>query len=56
VAGKRPSFLQRFLQFGSPGKTRQRNAALNRIKAGAGQDSSPALGQADPALNYLLGP
>jgi phospholipid/cholesterol/gamma-HCH transport system substrate-binding protein len=56
AAGKRPSFLQRFLQFASPSDARQRNAGLNRIKAGAGQDSSPALGQADPALNYLLGP
>jgi len=66
-AGKQPSLLQRFLQLagsgsgetrgiGSQSVARQRQAALDRIKSGASQDGSPALGQADPALNYLLGP
>jgi hypothetical protein len=53
---RQPSIFQRFIQLASPSVERQRNAALNRIKSGAGNDSSPALGQADPALNYLLGP
>jgi phospholipid/cholesterol/gamma-HCH transport system substrate-binding protein len=55
-AGKQPSLFQRFLQLANPNTTRQRNAALNKIRTGAGGDGSPALGQADPALNYLLGP
>ena len=55
-AAKQPSLLQRFLQFASPNVKRQRQAALNRIKQGAGQGSSGALGQSDAALNYLLGP
>jgi phospholipid/cholesterol/gamma-HCH transport system substrate-binding protein len=55
-AGKQPSLFQRFLQLANPNTTRQRNAALNKIRSGAGGDGSPALGQADPALNYLLGP
>jgi virulence factor Mce-like protein len=53
---RRPSLLQRFLEFANPNVEKRRKAALNRIKAGAGQGQSPALGQADPALNYLLGP
>lgn len=53
---RQPSLLQRFLELATPNVERQREAALNRIKASAGTDSSPALGQADPALNYLLGP
>jgi virulence factor Mce-like protein len=56
TTGKKPSLLQRFLQLASPNLTRQHKAALNRIRSSAGSDSSPALGQADPALNYLLGP
>jgi virulence factor Mce-like protein len=52
----RPSLLQRFLQLANPTAEQQRKQALNRIRAGANQDGSPALGQADPALNYLLGP
>jgi virulence factor Mce-like protein len=50
-----PSLLQRFLALASRSVTSRREAALGRIRAGAGQ-GSPALGQADPALNYLLGP
>jgi ABC-type transporter Mla subunit MlaD len=53
---RQPSLFQRFLDLASPKVEQQRNAALGRIKSGAGSDSSPALGQADPALNYLLGP
>ena len=53
---KQPSLLQRFLDLANPNITRQRTAALNRIKSGARQGGSPSLGQADPALNYLLGP
>jgi phospholipid/cholesterol/gamma-HCH transport system substrate-binding protein len=56
TTGTQPSLFQRFLQLASPDIKRQRDAALGRIRASAGQDSSPALGQADPALNYLLGP
>jgi hypothetical protein len=48
--------MQRFLQFANPKVDRQRRAALGRIKSGARQGGSTALGQADPALNYLLGP
>jgi virulence factor Mce-like protein len=51
-----PSLFQRFLELANPSITRQRQAALGRIRAGADADSSPLLGQADPALNYLLGP
>jgi virulence factor Mce-like protein len=53
---KQPSLLQRFLQLASPNVDQQRSAALKRIKTSARGDTSPALGQADPALNYLLGP
>ena len=55
-SAKQPSLFQRFLAFANPNVKRQRQAALNRIKQGAGQGSSPALGQSDAALNYLLGP
>src|SRR5437763_9554791 len=53
---RRQSLFQRFLQFANPNVKKQRQAALNRIKAAPGHGNSPALGQADPALNYLLGP
>jgi virulence factor Mce-like protein len=53
---KQPSLFQRFLELATPQATQQRKAALNKIRAGAGDQGSPALGQADPALNYLLGP
>jgi ABC-type transporter Mla subunit MlaD len=53
---RQPSLMQRFLQFANPHVDRQRRAALGRIKSGARQGGSTALGQADPALNYLLGP
>jgi hypothetical protein len=56
AAATKPSLLQRFIQFASPTVDKQRQAALNRIKTGANADGSPALSQADPALNYLLGP
>jgi virulence factor Mce-like protein len=57
VGAKQPSLFQRFLDLANPNAERQRNNALNRIRAGADQgEASPALGQADPALNYLLGP
>jgi virulence factor Mce-like protein len=57
TAFKQPSLLQRFIELASPQAQQERKAALNRIRAGAGDSSgSPALGQADPALNYLLGP
>src|SRR5436305_6378484 len=56
TGARQPSLFQRFLQLASPSIQRQRDAALNRIKSGAANDSSPALGQAEPALNYLLGP
>ena len=56
AAARQPSLLQRFIQLASPNANRQRQAALNRIRANANRDSSPALGQAQPALNYLLGP
>ncbi len=55
-ATRKPSLLQRFIELASPNANQQRQAALNRIRAGAKRDSSPALGQAAPALNYLLGP
>jgi phospholipid/cholesterol/gamma-HCH transport system substrate-binding protein len=55
-AATKPSLLQRFLELASPNMDKQRRAALDRIKAGAGAGGSPALSQADPALNYLLGP
>lgn len=54
---KQPSLLQRFLDLANPNTQRQRNTALNHIRSGANSGAgSPALGQADPALNYLLGP
>jgi hypothetical protein len=56
TAFKQPSLFQRFLELASPQAAQQRKAALNKIRAGAGDSGSPALGQADPALNYLLGP
>jgi hypothetical protein len=54
--GRQPSFLQRFLSLAKPNTEQQRQAALNRIRRGASNQGSDALGQADPALNYLLGP
>lgn len=56
AAPRRPSLLQRFISLANPKVDRQRKAALNRIRRGASSGGSPALGQADPALNYLLGP
>jgi virulence factor Mce-like protein len=56
TAQQQPSLLQRFLQLASPTADQQRKQALDRIRAGGGDNGSPALGQADPALNYLLGP
>jgi phospholipid/cholesterol/gamma-HCH transport system substrate-binding protein len=56
AAPKQPSLVQRFLQLANPNEQRQRQQGLDRIRAGGGQGGSPALGQADPALNYLLGP
>ena len=53
---RQPSLFQRLLSLANPNVDKQRRAALGRIRSNAGQDASPALGQADPALNYLLGP
>lgn len=51
------SLFQRFLALAAqPDVTAQRRAAIQRIRASAGEGQSPAFGQADPALNYLLGP
>jgi ABC-type transporter Mla subunit MlaD len=54
-SGPQPSLLKRFLQFGNPTVKKQREAGINRIRANANGDTSPALGGADPALDYLLG-
>jgi phospholipid/cholesterol/gamma-HCH transport system substrate-binding protein len=52
-----PSLFQRFLALAAqPDVTARRKAAIERIRASAGEGQSPAFGQADPALNYLLGP
>jgi phospholipid/cholesterol/gamma-HCH transport system substrate-binding protein len=52
-----PSLFRRFLALAAqPDVTAQRRAAIQRIRASAGEGQSPAFGQADPALNYLLGP
>ncbi|HET8674035.1 MAG TPA: MlaD family protein [Thermoleophilaceae bacterium] len=52
-----PSLFQRFLALAAqPDVTAQRKAAIQRIRASAGEGQSPAFGQADPALDYLLGP
>jgi virulence factor Mce-like protein len=53
---RQPSFLQRFLALANPDTTKERENALNRIRRGGSSQGSDALGQADPALNYLLGP
>ena len=54
VAGSHPSLLQRFIELANPHVTKQREAGINRIRQTA-SSGSPALGQSDPALDYLLG-
>lgn len=51
------SLVQRFLAYAAqPSPAAQRRAAIERLRASSRQDASPAFGQPDPALNYLLGP
>jgi virulence factor Mce-like protein len=54
VSGSHPSLAQRFIQLADPNITKQREAGINRIRQTA-SSGSPALGQSDPALDYLLG-
>jgi hypothetical protein len=54
VGGSHPSLLQRFIELADPTITKQREAGINRIRQNA-SGGSPALGQSDPALDYLLG-
>jgi virulence factor Mce-like protein len=54
VGGSQPSLLQRFIELANPNVTKQREAGINRIRQNA-SGGSPALGQSDPALDYLLG-
>jgi virulence factor Mce-like protein len=51
----KPSLLARLMQLADPTVSRQRQAGIDKIRAGADGSGSAALGPSDPALDYLLG-